>query len=120
MLTEHAIEQSIPVVAESAVVRIAKALAALVAALPDVKLVTVHTDGAVSVDCKSDDGVRALAAALATEAREHDFDGHRWLSAGHYSDVRIYVSGPHHETAIPSPIDEAQAAAAIAQAEAAL
>jgi len=107
---------------EPAVVRIAKAMAALVAALPGVRCVSASTtstrDGHVTIQCASDEAVRTLATSLVREVREVTFEGSRWLAADLVAGVEISISGPHHPILAGEVVNDAAVTAALAQAKA--
>lgn len=113
----HTVEQCIPVVTtEPAILRIGRALQALVTALPGVELVSAFGSRNITFACSTDDTARAFAADLGVELREVSNATHRWLtSSGTGGDFAVY--GPHHEIAPPPAIDETAVTAALAQAE---
>jgi hypothetical protein len=123
-MTKHAKKQPIPVVTvEPAVVRIAKAMAALVNALPETRSISVSSDhGAPYVLIQtSDEGVRDLAATLGCDVVETGHEGRRWIAAAYdRADIEIRIMGPHRDVSQPIAIDEPRVTAALSQAEAAL
>jgi hypothetical protein len=126
-LPDHDVLQPIPVIApEPAVVRIAKALAALAEALPGVNYVAITRDAGyptgITIACVTDEATRRHAASAGREVSEVGNATHRWLTTGpdYKSPISISFYGPHHKIVAPAPIDEARVTAALSQAEAAL
>ncbi len=102
---------------EPALLRIANALRALTAALPDAHYVTVGASGYVSIGCSTDEGTRALAASIGMAVHETGNNRNRWLTTEGVTPITVY--GPHRPIVETPAIDETAVTAALRQAEAA-